>query len=217
MLSLYQEGLYAEQVKDSDEATQNAYYDAELTSDLIGEYIFSDADFVRNLSAKNRNLFQKVYDEIKYFLKQVNAGSEAERQLLKAKKIFEDVYRESTPRTTDTTTRFSISDDGKMVDNKGDEVTLETSEAGTHNSLLAIHNLTSEKLKGILELDGFPVPSIAIIDTNKEVHTNFGDISVLFDKETILLIRKMKFMEVMFTQNDSHKLYKQLMKKHLKN
>ena len=50
--------------------------------------------------------------------------------------------------------------------------------------LIAVHNLTPEKLKGILELGGFPVPSIAIIKADME-HSGYGDISVLFGKDTI--------------------------------
>ena len=50
--------------------------------------------------------------------------------------------------------------------------------------LIAIHNLTDQKLKGALELGGFPIPSIAIIKTEQE-HEDFGDISVIFYKDTI--------------------------------
>lgn len=59
------------------------------------------------------------------------------------------------------------------------------SETGTHGTLMAIHNLSAEKLKGIIELGGFPVPSIAI--TNPEIvpFEMYGNISVLFDKNTI--------------------------------
>lgn len=81
--------------------------------------------------------------------------------------------------------RYSLSEEGTLVDNKGNEVKLETTDAGNHNSLMAIHNLSEEKLKGILELGGFPVPSIAIVDTDKFEYTDFGGISVLFDKDTI--------------------------------
>lgn len=81
--------------------------------------------------------------------------------------------------------RYSLSEEGKLVDDKGNDVTLEASNTGNHNSLMAIHNLSEAKLKGILELGGFPVPSIAIIDTDKTAHDDYGEISVLFDKETI--------------------------------
>ena len=82
-------------------------------------------------------------------------------------------------------TRYSLSEDGKMVDAKGNEVALETSNAGTHNSLMAIHNLSADKLNGILELGGFPVPSIAIMDESNVANLSYGDISVLLDKSSI--------------------------------
>ena len=72
-----------------------------------------------------------------------------------------------------------------MIDNQGNKVVLETSDTGKTGTLMAIHNLTEEKLKGILELGGFPVPSIAITNPNKVNHDGYGNISVLFDKETI--------------------------------
>ncbi len=50
--------------------------------------------------------------------------------------------------------------------------------------LIAVHNLTKDKLLKALDLGGFPMPSIAV--TRSDVpHTNFGDISLVFDKETI--------------------------------
>lgn len=51
-------------------------------------------------------------------------------------------------------------------------------------NLVALHNLTEEKLLKSLELGGFPMPSIAI--TKADIpHTNFGNITVVFGKETI--------------------------------
>lgn len=50
--------------------------------------------------------------------------------------------------------------------------------------LVAIHNISEDKLKEAIWLGGFPMPSIAI--TKPEVgHSTFGDISLVFDKETI--------------------------------
>lgn len=51
-------------------------------------------------------------------------------------------------------------------------------------NLIAIHNLTAEKLKETLNLGGFPMPSIAIVKSDMG-HEEFGDISVLFRKDTI--------------------------------
>lgn len=50
--------------------------------------------------------------------------------------------------------------------------------------LVAVHNLTEEKLLKSLQLGGLPMPSIAIIRA-REGHSNFGNISLVFGKETI--------------------------------
>ena len=76
---------------------------AELTADLIGDYLFTDYDFVHNLSTENRNVFQKIYDEIKYLCKVVTAGSKEARELEKVKKVFEDAYRANVKGKGDTT------------------------------------------------------------------------------------------------------------------
>lgn len=54
-------------------------------------------------------------------------------------------------------------------------------ETGT---LVALHNLSEEKLLKVLELGGFPMPSIAVT-TPELPHDNYGDITVVFGKETI--------------------------------
>lgn len=50
--------------------------------------------------------------------------------------------------------------------------------------LIAVHNLSAEKLQGALELGGFPMPSIAITKADMD-HSKFGPISVVFRKGTI--------------------------------
>lgn len=50
--------------------------------------------------------------------------------------------------------------------------------------LVAVHNLNEEKLLKSLQLGGLPMPSIAIIRA-REGHSNFGNISLVFGKETI--------------------------------
>lgn len=86
--------------------------------------------------------------------------------------------------SADENIRYSLSEKGTLVDNQGNDVKLETSDAGTHGTLMAIHNLSETKLKGILELGGFPVPSIAIMNPST-TDLSYGNISVLFDKNTI--------------------------------
>ena len=66
--------------------------------------------------------------------------------------------------------------------NQLDDVLFRKAQEG--HSLVAVHNLSADKLKQAFGLGGFPMPSIAI--TKADVgHTEFGEISLLFDKESI--------------------------------
>lgn len=157
---------------------------AELTSDLVGELLFTDQAFVENLSVKQPTLFEKIKNFISDLIVKLK-GTEQEKQLRQLQRSFEKAYKTQGTQTS-TEVKYSLSEDGKIVDSTTNkEVELEATETGTHGTLMAIHNLTESKLKGILELGGFPVPSIAITDTRKNNHTQFGDISVIFDKATI--------------------------------
>ena len=56
-------------------------------------------------------------------------------------------------------------------------------------TLAGVHNITEEKLRKALKLGGFANPSLAVIDTSKTGHNNFGEISfiapsALVDKRT---------------------------------
>lgn len=46
-------------------------------------------------------------------------------------------------------------------------------------TLAGVHNITEEKLRKALKLGGFANPSLAVIDTNKSGHNNFGEISFI--------------------------------------
>lgn len=52
------------------------------------------------------------------------------------------------------------------------------------DSLIALHNLTEEKLQKALTLGGFPMPSIAVTKTDIP-HTNFGDITLVMNKSAV--------------------------------
>lgn len=81
---------------------EGADINAELTADLVGDYLFTDADFIRKLSTEHRNVFQKIYDEIKYLCKVATAGSKEARELERVKKAFEDAYRADGKAIGDT-------------------------------------------------------------------------------------------------------------------
>lgn len=72
----------------------------EVTADLVGEYVFTDEDFVRNLSAKEPGIFGKVRDYIKHVFKMATAGSSEARQLERAKRMFDKVYKEISNKSS---------------------------------------------------------------------------------------------------------------------
>lgn len=78
----------------------NANVDNEVTSDLVGDYLFTDEDFIKNLSAKEPTVFQKVYDYIKHVYNLATAGSKEQRELEKVKYRFEQAYNEMSKTTT---------------------------------------------------------------------------------------------------------------------
>lgn len=95
---------------------EGANIDTELTADLVGDYLFTDEAFLKELSGKHRNVFQKIYDEIKHLCKLATAGSKEARQLEQVKKAFEDAYRsagrsETTKNTAENGgVKYSISE-----------------------------------------------------------------------------------------------------------
>lgn len=76
--------------------------------------------------------------------------------------------------TKDVDIRYALTLDGETVSGAVEET----------NDLVALHNLTEENLLKVLDLGGFPMPSIAV--TKADIpFTDFGDITVIFGKETI--------------------------------
>lgn len=77
------------------EGVKNADIEAEVTADIVGDYLFTDQTFINNLSVEKPTIFQKIYNEIKHLYNLATAGSTEQRQLLQLKKSFEKAYREN--------------------------------------------------------------------------------------------------------------------------
>ena len=102
-------------------------------------------------------------------------------------------------KSMDTATS-SLGGDTALSQSKGSAANIDnSSETAKENSekfslkdektLAGVHNITEEKLRKALKLGGFANPSLAVIDTNKSGHNNFGEISfiapsALLDKRT---------------------------------
>ena len=138
---------------------EGADIEEELTADLVGDYLFTDADFVNRLSTENRNVFQQIYDEIKYLCKVVTAGSKEARQLEKAKKIFEDAFRAEAKNTVteDGVLKYSLSDgttkDASELSRYDLQYLLESAQNGglSDGSYIPLRRNTPEFFIGVVE------------------------------------------------------------------
>ena len=102
-----------------------------------------------------------------------------------------------TPWTKEEASRVSIEDfinmplkdlaQGRRLSDNTEDVNVQfqiKKPVEESKNLIALHNLSEESLQKAFELGGFPMPSIAV--TSKDIgHTDFGDISLVFNKETI--------------------------------
>lgn len=91
-------GEYTSRVKSLIEryrGVDDADIEEELTADLVGDYLFTDEQFINNLSAEQPNIFKKIYEEIKYLVKVATAGSKEAKQLEQVKRAFEKAYKEN--------------------------------------------------------------------------------------------------------------------------
>ena len=105
----------------------DANLENEITSDLVGDYLFTDEQFINSLSIKEPNVFKRIYDYVKHAFKMATAGSKEERQLEQVKQRFEKAYREikksarkaeaASNLTTkgDSNTKYAL---GRTKDNK---------------------------------------------------------------------------------------------------
>lgn len=85
---------------------------------------------------------------------------------------------------------FNLIDTGEYLDLAGaNEVHVSPRNNDADKTLAGVHNITEEKLRKALKLGGLANPSLAVINTSKSAHDNFGEISfiapsALVDKRT---------------------------------
>jgi hypothetical protein len=119
--------------------------DSELTADIIGQYLFTDYDFVHSLSTQNRNVFQKIYDEIKYLAKLATAGSKEARDLEKVKKMFDKAWRENVEVSEATDTEVDDVQHSISVDDSLGKDILDSKSIQYSYSAIPTHKQSLEK------------------------------------------------------------------------
>ena len=131
----------------------DANIDAELTADLVGDYLFTDSDFINRLSTEHRNVFQKIYDEIKYLYKVATAGSKEARELEKVKRAFDKAYKAQKSTDTEGGAKYSLSRDAN-----GDvfvDVTEDIFDANNGESVArTIQRVIAERFDNLIETNG---------------------------------------------------------------
>ena len=113
------------------------------------------------------------------------------------KTIFEILRGDNTPND-DFLESNGTAESHKMESNGLDEIKVDgtkfqrkikdeldgTADVEQTKTLIAVHNLTADKLMKIMEYDGIPMPSIAVTKA-EQGWDKFGDISLVFRKDTI--------------------------------
>ena len=113
----------------------------ELANDLLGEYVFSDYEFVSNLAKTNRNLVQKMLDEIKHLYNMAVAGSKQQRELEKAKYLFQKALEEVENGQKNTTENGGMKQSiSNIVDEDGKSYGI-----GVHLDSTLLDDLTPEE------------------------------------------------------------------------
>lgn len=153
-------------------------------------------------TAQNQRIIDELFREVK---NESNTGEQRDRQT-----VYEDIGRFEAVRRggqndNDNASKRepngrprSIHQEESQRDGSGDsrqdggnqqyslKIGDETVSGAVEESgrLVALHNLSEEKLLKVLQLGGFPMPSIAVTRPNL-AHDQFGDITVIFGRDTI--------------------------------
>lgn len=118
------------------------------------------------------------------------AGEIEARDVTARRQMTPEQRRETMPNTGDERTVFAetmqeLGSEYGMWDALPEKRQFSMSEPVEQTrDLLALHNLTEDKLRSTLRLGGFPMPSIAVIRDQMQ-HDNYGEITMVFGKDTI--------------------------------
>lgn len=147
-------------------------YDAEtvvgITAD--GEYVFYDVVDMTptSFTTKKEPPPTAAGNNASSDIQESSSGRSISRSTEKSNREISGVQPLSLPTLEPTTkTRFSL-----------DEPVEET------ETLVAMHNMTEEKLRRTLDIGAWPSPSIAVVKA-KEGHANYGEYSAVFPRGTI--------------------------------
>ena len=158
------------------------------TPETLAERIFQEIESsqlpfsVEELEIRNSiiDILNRVHSRKRALEESESLQKEFEDQQIRAQEQNSDVVEELTPE------ELQEIDEAIAELKPIDDIRFRTTDVdrGERKDLIAVHNISEEKLKEAIDLGGFPMPSIAV--TKSDVgHITFGDISLVFDKESI--------------------------------
>ena len=159
--------------------TQSEAKAGEITGGVVPSAVTGGA------RSTSRNFSEKRIADESENVKSPTLGDEIRRQIM-GEETEPFKTGESSAKDVDTggaaSSAESVSENGGNVKTKTrfslDEPVEET------KTLIAMHNMTEEKLRRTLDIGAWPAPSIAIVKA-KDGHTNYGEYSAVFPRETI--------------------------------
>lgn len=159
----------------------------EMAADAAGMFL-NDEEFINRVVSADRSLAEKIRDffrDIADALRDLISGNV--RRVSKALRENEARYRTAQglwTKALETAGERNRSGEQSITGLKIKKQLDMSEPVEETGSLIAVHNLTDTKLENMLQYESIPMPSIAI--TKADIgHTNFGDISLVFRKDTI--------------------------------
>jgi DNA-binding ferritin-like protein (Dps family) len=142
--------------------------DSELTAELVGDYLFTDQEFINRLANDNRNLFQKIWDEVKYMWKQAHPSSPEAQKLEQLKRAFEEAYKQSKGVKGDSISQKSDLSSGLEKNSAENDISVLEGGSVTKFSLSTWTPETQKRVKNDLVKSGFDSEQVDkwIADTN---------------------------------------------------
>lgn len=169
----------------------------ETLKGLVNDGRFSSfGEEIRKDIKETEKLAKMLTEEMK---KAGEMQREGKTSIKNRKQVFSDINLEADPKVPGTEVRLSYKnkndlplmenitqskkeDNGKERESENRFSLKEPIEET--KALIAVHNLTGEKLRKLLDLQGIPMPSIAITKSDATAE-DFGEISLVFRKDAI--------------------------------
>lgn len=169
----------------------------ETLKGLVNDGRFSSFGGEIRKDVKTTEKFAKMLAEEMKKAGEMQRGEKTNRE--NGKQVFSDINLEADPKVPGTEVRLSYKnkndlplmenitqskkeDNGKERESENRFSLKEPIEET--KDLIAVHNLTGEKLRKLLDLQGIPMPSIAITKSDATAE-DFGEISLVFRKDAI--------------------------------